>query len=162
MAIGFLVGTLAMGAIADWLGRRGIGLLQVMLGFVFMFLTAQLAIMLQWTSAASVLWVVFGMFGSGGILAFPWLSRYFGVAFAGRASTALNFIVFSTAFLVQYMIGAIIDLWPVTPAGAYPPQAYQASFGLFLGLQAVALVWYLMEPPRQGATAAIAKKGFPT
>jgi MFS family permease len=162
MAIGFLVGTLAMGAIADWLGRRGIGLLHVMLGYNAVFLTTQLAIMLQWTSVTTLLWVVFGMVGSGGVLAFPWLSRYFGVSFAGRANTALNFVTFSTAFLVQYMIGAIIDLWPVTPAGAYPPQAYQASFGLFLGLQAVALVWYLMAPPRQEATAAIAKKGLPS
>jgi hypothetical protein len=118
--------------------------------------------MLQSTSAASLVWVVFGMFGSGGVLSFPWLSRYFGVSFAGRASTALNFIIFSTAFLVQYMIGAIIDLWPTTPAGAYPPQAYQAGFGLFLGLQVLALVWYLLAPPRQGATAAIAEKGLPT
>jgi len=158
MAIGFLLGTLAMGAIADWLGRRGIGLLHVMLGYNVVFLTAQFAIMLQWTSAASLLWVIFGMVGPGGVLAFPWLSRYFGVGFAGRANTALNFILFLTAFLVQYMIGAIIDLWPATQAGAYPPQAYQASFGLFLGLQAVALVWYLLRPPHQEVTAAMAEK----
>lgn len=162
MALGFLVGTLAMGAIADWLGRRGIGLLQVMLGFVSVYLTVQLAIVLQWTDAASLSWVVFGMVGPAGVLSFPWLSRYFGVSFAGRANTALNFILFLTAFLVQYMIGAIIDLWPASPAGAYPPQAYQASFGLFLGLQVVALIWYLLAPPRQGATAAIAEKGLPT
>lgn len=160
MAIGFLIGTLAMGAIADWLGRRGIGLLHVMLGFIAVFLTAQLAIMLQWTSVASLIWVVFGTVGSGGVLAFPWLSRYFGVGVAGRASTALNFIIFSTAFVVQYMIGAIIDRWPATPAGAYPPQAYQVSLGLFLGLQAVALVWYLSRPPHQRATAAIVEKGL--
>jgi predicted MFS family arabinose efflux permease len=162
MAIGFLVGTLAMGAIADWLGRRGVGLLHVMLGFIAVYLTVQLAILLQWTSAAGPLWVIFGMVGHSGVLVFPWLSRYFGVGYAGRANTALNFILFLTAFVVQYMIGAIIDLWPVTLAGSYPPQAYQASFGLFLGLQAVALVWYLLAPPHQRATAAIAEKGLST
>ena len=162
MAIGFLIGTLVMGAIADWLGRRGIGLLHVMLGYIAAFMTIQIAIVLQWTSAATLLWLLFGMVGQSGILAYPWLSRYFGVGIAGRANTALNFVTFTTAFVVQYMIGAIIDLWPATPAGGYPPQAYQAGFGLFLGLQVVALIWYLMGAPDQRATAAISEKGLPS
>ena len=160
MALGFLVGTLVMGAMADWLGRRGIGLLHVMLGYNGAFMTVQLAIVLQWTSAATLLWVMFGMVGQSGILAYPWLSRYFGVGFAGRANTALNFIAFSTAFLVQYLIGAIIDLWMATPAGGYAPQAYQVALGLTLGLQVVALIWYLLKAPDQRATAAIAEKGL--
>jgi MFS family permease len=159
MAIGFLIGTLVMGAIADWLGRRGIGLLKVMLGYIAAFLTVQLAIVLNLTSAASLLWLLFGMVGQSGILAYPWLSRYFGVGIAGRANTALNFITFTTAFAVQYLIGAIIDLWPATPDGGYPAQAYQVSLGLFLGLQVLALIWYLLRPPPQGAKAPIVEKG---
>ena len=85
-----------------------------------------------------------------------------GVGLAGRANTALNFITFTTAFAVQYLIGAIIDLWPATPAGGYPPQAYQAAFALFLGLQLVALIWYLLRAPDQRETAAIAEKGLPS
>jgi hypothetical protein len=80
-----------MGAVADWLGRRGIGLLHVMLGYIAAFLTVQLAIVLQWTSAASLLWLIFGMVGQSGILAYPWLSRYFGVGSPGgpiRRSTS--------------------------------------------------------------------------
>ena len=159
MAIGFLVGTLAMGAIADWLGRRGIGLLHVMLGFIGAFITVEFVILLQWTSAASLLWLIFGTVGHGGVLVFPWLSRYFGVGVAGRANTALNFVLFGSAFTIQYLIGAIIDLWPVSETGGYPPQAYQAGFGLFLGLQVVALIWYLLGQPAQRATAAPAEKG---
>jgi MFS family permease len=159
MAIGYLVGTLVMGAIADWLGRRGIGLLDVMLGYIAVFLMVQLAIVLNLTSAASLLWLLFGMVGQSGILAYPWLSRYFGVGIAGRANTALNFITFTTAFAVQYIIGAIIDLWPVTAEGGYPAQAYQVSLGLFLGLQVLALIWYLLRPPPQLAKAPIAEKG---
>jgi predicted MFS family arabinose efflux permease len=159
MAIGFLIGTLVMGAIADWLGRRGIGLLDVMLGYLAAYMTVQLAIVLQLTSAASLIWLLFGMVGQSGILAYPWLSRYFGVGIAGRANTALNFVTFTTAFAVQYLIGAIIDLWPATASGGYPPQAYQASLGLFLGLQVLALIWYLLRPPHQRAKALIAEKG---
>ncbi|MFW6076632.1 MAG: MFS transporter [Hyphomicrobiales bacterium] len=159
MAIGFIVGTLFMGAIADWLGRRGVGLLDVMLGFIAAFMMVQLAIVLNLTSAASLIWLLFGMVGQSGILAYPWLSRYFGVGIAGRANTALNFVTFITASAVQYLIGAIIDLWPATEAGGYPPQAYQVSLGIFLGLQALALVWYVLRPPRKGEKAAIAEKG---
>jgi MFS family permease len=158
MAIAFLVGTLAMGFIADWLGRRGIGLLHVMLVFIGAFFVAQIGIVLQWTSASTLLWLIFGMVGQSGVLAYPWLSRYFGIGLAGRANTALNFILFAAAFIIQYMIGAIIDLWPTTQAGGYPPEAYQAGIGLFLGLQVVALVWYLLKPPHQRAVAHIAEK----
>lgn len=159
MAVGFLIGTLIMGGIADRLGRRGIGLLHVMLGYLGAFLTIQLAVVLQLTSAATVLWLLFGFVGQSGILAYPFLSRYFGVGVAGRANTALNFITFTTAFLVQYIVGAIIDLWPATATGGYPPQAYQAGFGLFLGLQVLALIWYLLRPPDQRMTVANAEKG---
>ncbi len=145
--------------IADRLGRRGIGLLHVMLGYLGAFLTIQLFVGLQLTSAATLLWLLFGFVGQSGILAYPFLSRYFGVGVAGRANTALNFITFITAFLVQSIIGAIIDLWPVTETGGYPPQAYQAGFGLFLGLQVLALIWYLLRPPDQRMTAATAEKG---
>jgi predicted MFS family arabinose efflux permease len=34
MAIGFLVGIMSSGVVADWLGRRGVDLLTVMLGFL--------------------------------------------------------------------------------------------------------------------------------
>jgi hypothetical protein len=131
-----------------------------MLGYIVAFMTVQLAIVLQWTSAASLLWLAFGMVGQSGILAYPWLSRYFGVGVAGRANTALNFITFSTAFVIQFVIGAIIDMWPATQAGGYAPQAYQVAFGLVLGLQAVALMWYLWKAPDQQATAAISEKGL--
>jgi predicted MFS family arabinose efflux permease len=159
VAAGFLVGTLVIGAVADWLGRRGIGLLHVMVGYIVAFMAVQLALVLQWTSAASILWLLFGMVGQSGILAYPWLSRYFGVGLAGRANTALNFVTFATAFVVQYVIGAIIDLWPTTPTGGYPAQAYQVAFGVFLGLQAAALIWYLWRAPDQRATASLAEKG---
>jgi MFS family permease len=155
MAIGFLVGTLIIGAVADWLGRRGIGLLHIMLGYIAVFMAVELAIILEWTAAAGMLWLMFGMIGQSGILAYPWLSRYFGVSLAGRANTALNFVVFTTAFLAQYLIGTVIDLWPTTSQGNYQPEAYQAAFGAFLGLQVLALVWYLLKAPDQRATAMV-------
>jgi len=148
MAIGFLIGTLFSGAVADWLGRKGVDLLTIMCGFILVFMAAELAIILEVPWAVSAVWVIFGMFGQAAILAYPWLASYFGTALAGRANTALNLLVFSTAFASQYAIGIIIDLWPQRADGGYANEGYQAGFGVFLGLQVLALMWFMFNRPQ--------------
>jgi predicted MFS family arabinose efflux permease len=143
MAIAFLVGILSSGVIADWLGRRGVDLLTVMLGFLAVFFVAQLAVVLQITSLTLPVWFLFGMFGQVAVLAYPWLSSHYGAALSGRTNTAVNLLLFSAAFAVQYAIGAIIDLFPPTGTGGYSPEGYRWAFGVFLALQLLALIWYL-------------------
>jgi predicted MFS family arabinose efflux permease len=152
MAVAFLVGILLSGAVADWFVRRGVDLLTVMLGFMLLFLCSELAIVLQWTSLNLLMWVVFGMTGQVAVLAYPWLSSYFGAAWSGRANTAMNLVLFLFAFGAQYAIGAIIDLFPTSAAGGYDPRGYQVGFGAFLAAQILALVWYL--PGRRRLMAA--------
>jgi MFS family permease len=142
-AIAFLVGILSSGAVADWLGRRGVDLLTVMLGFLAVFFVAQLAVILQITSLTLPIWFLFGMFGQVAVLAYPWLSSHYGAALSGRTNTAVNLLLFLVAFAVQYAIGAIIDLFPPTAAGGYSPEGYRWAFGAFLALQLLALAWYL-------------------
>lgn len=146
-AIGFLVGTLLTGYIADWLGRRGVGLLTCMIGFLLLFMAVQVVILLEPVSMAPAVWFAFGMFGQAGILAYAWLAQYFGTHLAGRANGCLNTLVFGIAFVSQYVIGVIINLWPVTASGGYEPVAYQVSFGLFLALQVLTLLWFLLGVP---------------
>jgi predicted MFS family arabinose efflux permease len=143
MAVAFLIGILSSGAIADWLGRRGVDLLTVMLGFLAVFFVSQLAVVLQLTSLTLPIWFVFGMFGQVAVLAYPWLSSHYGAALSGRTNTAVNLLLFLTAFGVQYAIGAIIDLFPTTAGGGYSPEGYRWAFGVFLVLQLLALIWYL-------------------
>ena len=147
MAIAFLIGILSSGVVADWLGRRGVDLLTVMLGFLAVFFVAQLAVVLQLTSLTLPIWFLFGMFGQVAVLAYPWLSSHYGAALSGRTNTAVNLLLFLTAFAVQYAIGAIIDLFPPTPSGGYSPEGYRWAFGVFLALQLLALVWYLAGAP---------------
>ena len=144
MAVAFLVGILVSGAVADWFMRRGVGLLTVMIGFLAAFFCAQLAIVLQLTSVNLIMWAVFGMTGQAAVLAYPWLSSHFGAALSGRTNTAVNLLVFLTAFVVQYAIGEIIDLFPTTADGGYDPRGYQLGFGVFLAVQALALAWYVL------------------
>jgi predicted MFS family arabinose efflux permease len=143
MAVAFLIGILSSGAVADWLGRRGVDLLTVMLGFLALFLVSQLAIVLQLTALTLPMWFLFGMFGQVAVLAYPWLSSHYGAALSGRTNTAVNLLLFLAAFAVQYAIGAIIDLFPPTAGGGYSPAGYRWAFGFFLALQLLALIWYL-------------------
>ena len=142
MAAGFLAGVLGSGAVADFFVRRGVSVLNVMLGFLAVFFAVQLGILLEWTAIGLLLWVVFGMTGQVAILAYPWLSSHFGAALSGRANTAMNLLIFGAAFGVQYALGGLIDLFPQDAAGGYAPRAYQVGFAILLGLQGLALLWF--------------------
>jgi hypothetical protein len=127
--------------------RRGVSLLTTMLGFLVVFLVSQVGLLLNPKNSmvALALWSIFGMTGHVAVLAYPWLSRYFGASLSGRSNTAINLVMFLWAFLAQYGIGIIIGLFPATPAGGYSPQAYQVAFGSFLVVQLLSLVWYLVN-----------------
>lgn len=142
-AAAFFVGILLTGVVTDWLGRRGVSILNVMLGFALVFFAAQAGIITHWIPGMWFFWMVFGMLGQVAILAYPWLSSHYGAALSGRANTAMNLFIFGCAFAVQYLIGVIIDLYPKSADGSYDPQGFQTGFGVFLGLQLLSLVWYL-------------------
>ena len=144
MGLAFLAGILVSGVVADWLTRRGVSLLSVNIGFLLVFLVAQVSIILEGRFAPPLLsWSVFVMTGSAAVLAYPWLSSYFGVARSGRSNTAVNLLMFGMAFLVQAAVGWIIDLYPKSPTGGYAPEAYRVAFSIALALQVIALAWYL-------------------
>ncbi len=89
------------------------------------------------------IWMAFGFFGTSGILPYAALSQSFPAELAGRVNTALNVIVFILAFVGQWAVGAVIDLWPQTADGGFAPAGYQAALGGLSALQAVALAWYV-------------------
>jgi hypothetical protein len=90
-----------------------------------------------------VCWLVFGMSGQVAVLAYPWLSSRFGAALSGRANTAMNLLLFLTAFAIRYAIGGIIGLFPAGAAGGYDPRSYQAAFGAFMLLQVATFILYI-------------------
>lgn len=56
--------------------------------------------------------------------------------------TAMNLILFLSAFLAQLLIGAVIDLFPETVDGGYDRAGYRWGFGGLLVLQLLAMIWY--------------------
>lgn len=135
-ACGFIAGNIAIGLFAVWVGRRGVPTPVVLLCGMALFMLVQLVIISGWTAQTGILWFLFGFTGTTGILAFSVLTRVFPIGLAGRASTAMNLLLFVTAFAMQWGIGIVIDMWPPTATGGYHPQGYQVAFAAILVLQA--------------------------
>ncbi len=149
IAASMMAGFLGIGLLAERLARLGIRPAQVAAGGMSLFILTQAAIVAippaEWMPAV---WILFGFFGTSGIIQYAALSQHFPRQLSGRVNTAINLLVFIAAFFLQWAIGAVIDLWPQTATGDYAAESYQAAFGSLLLLQAMALIWFLF--PRKG------------
>lgn len=148
MALAFMLGILSVGIIADRLGRRGIGPMQVMLGFLVLYFVAQALIVFRVEGLMFPAWLMVAAFGQVAVLAFPWFAARIGKELAGRANATINFTMFVAAFASQYLVGLIIGLFPPTQTG-YSPQGYSWALGLFLAAQLLATLWYLAASPHK-------------
>lgn len=90
IAAAMVAGYLSMGTLAVWLNRFGIRPLSVAAGGMLLFMLTQLAIVLVWTTTVLPLWMLFGFFGTSGIVTYAALSQQFPPWLAGRVNTALN------------------------------------------------------------------------
>ena len=148
MAMAFMGGILSAGVIADRLGRRGIGPVQVLLGFNVLYFIAQAIIVFRIDGLMFPAWLAVAAFGQVAVLAFPWFAAHIGKELAGRANATINFAMFVCAFASQYLVGYIIGLFPATATG-YSAQGYSWAIGIFLVLQVLAFLWYLQASPHK-------------
>jgi predicted MFS family arabinose efflux permease len=139
MAILTTIGFASTGTISDAVAKHGVAPL-----FIFK-LGAAASVILMATfafglaGAAAVTWGLYAALAPVATLSYAILTQRYDRALAGRVNTAVNLLVFVSAFAAQWGIGVILGLW--TPAaGRYPVAAYTAAFGTVLALQAVALV----------------------
>ena len=144
IAAAMVVGFILMGAVAERLSRLGIKPIVIAVAGMTAFIITEGLLVLEVTSWAGTLWVLFGIFGTTGIIPYAVLSQSFPIHLSGRVNTSLNLLVFICAFAAQWGIGTIISLWPGTAAGGYAPPGYQAGFAMMLCLQVVALLWFFI------------------
>jgi hypothetical protein len=142
LATATTVGFLFWGIAASHLADRGITPLRLLKIGTSIFVLAQLPLALGIGNGAWFYWVVFGLCGTSGSLAYTILSRSFSVGMSGRANTALNLLVFLGAFTCQWVFGEIVNLWPATD-GHYHPEGYRAAFVTLVMLEFAALLWLL-------------------
>jgi MFS family permease len=144
LAVASVAGYAAMGAISDWVIRRGTRALtlykiQTAVAIVLFALIALIG-----GQGGSALWMAFFGMGSGGPLVLTMLARRFPAHLVGRVNTASNVLMFGLAFVFQWGIGMVLDQWPVVD-GRYAPEGYQAAFLALLALQLVFFVLLLAK-----------------
>ncbi len=143
LAISMIIGFALTGVAADRLRRFGIGPTTVVGAAVTIFVGAQTLLAAEVMMLSWIWWMAFGLFGVAPIICYGWLTEHFAKYLAGRVVAALIVLVFTAAFLLQYTIGAVIELWPATGDGSYAREGYQAAFVFVLVLEIPALVWFL-------------------
>lgn len=148
MAIGFVIGSLTTGWIADRAQRRGLAI-ELVVGVSFLlFALAQALVILHAPVPRSLPWFLFGFAGQAGNLGYATLAAHFGSGAAGRAQSTANLLLFAAAWALQWGIGVVLDGHRGAGGGAVDPAGYHWAFGLVLALQIVAVLWYLRPKPR--------------
>jgi predicted MFS family arabinose efflux permease len=148
MAIGFVIGSLTTGWIADWAQRRGLTI-ELVVGCSFLiFAASQFLVIIHAPIPAVLPWLLFGFAGQAGNLGYATLAAHFGPGAAGRAQATANLLLFATAWALQWGIGAALDEFRGAGQGAVDPAGYQLAFGSVLILQVLAVLWYLMPKRR--------------
>jgi MFS family permease len=143
------IGYVLVGWLAGVLGKRGIGLAQIIGTGTVLFIVTQAGLLLPTGQARWVVLLGMGLLANINLLSYPLLAQNFPAGLMGRVNTALNLFVFLGAFVLQYAVGALVDLFePVAPT-TYPPQAYQTAFAVMVIVQVASWIWFLMLGKRK-------------
>jgi MFS family permease len=102
-----------------------------------------------------VVWALYGLSAAVNILGYLLLTEGFSRELAGRASTALNLVMFSTTFVVQWGMGAIADaaraVFGVDLAGGL-----RVAFALVFVGEAAAYLWFALGWRRHAVVGRLA------
>lgn len=144
--VAMMIGPLCFGWITDRLDQRGIKPIFVCGLGLSLFLLCQI---LMASTAEANPWLMaisFSFFGSVTTMNYAILAQSVPTHLTGRVSTSFNFLIFLLAFVVQWGLGLIINIWP-THEGTYPAIAYQIALGINLALQIPGmLLWLTFKP----------------
>ena len=141
MAVTLSTAALLLGIGADRMRTRGIQT-QTILGYAaLLFVAAESLLILDVRSVSYASWAVVAGMGAGTVLSYSILAQYFSKEIAGRANAALNVFHIGGTFVLQEVIGWIINQWPAH-SGHYPAIAYKAALGLMIVMQIIAILWF--------------------
>ena len=76
---------------------------------------------------------------------YPLVTGNFDPAFAARASSALNFLMFHSVFANQWLIGIVIEMFPLAENGGFSPAAHSSGFAVGIAFQILGLAWYWLS-----------------
>ena len=140
-----LAGFLFIAVFVAPLQRRGVSPYMLLIGGTGLGLL-DIAAIVAGVGDSRLLWFGLGLLFAVGNLAYALLGSHFPLALAGRVNTALNLMTFLGAFGLQWGLGVLLD--SLTAHGWSQHDAYQLSFGLLLGLQLAAYLWFVVGTRR--------------
>jgi predicted MFS family arabinose efflux permease len=141
--IGFFIGAISSGVIADRLRRTGVGTHTLVVGVIVLFFAVQSLIAAGAASAAVVLWFAWGLLGASQLLSFAVFPQRYPHQIIGRVITVVNLLVFVFAFSFQWGVGLIIDLWPPLAEGRFDPAAHRAAVLTLLAIEVAAWLGFV-------------------
>jgi len=144
-----------IGWVATELGKRNVPLVRIVIAGAAIYIASLTPLLLPTGLGAWSVLLGIGLISNVNTLCYPILSRHFPPGMTGRATTALNSFFFVGAFLVQFMIGEVIDLVPADTPGHYPVHAYELAFAVMIALQLSGWLWCLVPPRRAVAPAGM-------
>ncbi|TKB10659.1 MFS transporter [Desulforhopalus sp. IMCC35007] len=146
VALAMIAGFISIGWLTQWLARRKISATTTAVWGMAIFMVAQLLVLICPVEYTVFNWIIFGFTGTTGIIAYAALSQSFPATLSGRVTTAINLLVFVTAFCMQWLMGAIIDLFTQDQATELAASGFYWSFSLLLILQLFGLLsFWLMS-----------------
>jgi len=143
-ALGVMFGNLLSGQAASALQARGRNPLAVPVVAMFGMLAVQIifvALAPRDFILVAVLWVAFACFGSTSAAAYSSVAQAYPSHLAGRVATAINGSMLAVVFILQSMVGALLDLWPRLPGGGWDPAGYAWAMVATIILQAAVIGW---------------------
>jgi predicted MFS family arabinose efflux permease len=160
-ALAYTVGSVAFGVASDRLAGAGVSrMLLYKAGLLVSCVTFALLALRVQTGLGAIL-ALFGFTAISGAIAYALLTQLFRPELTGRVSTASNVLMFSGAFCAQWVVGAVLRLYPIAD-GRYSPDGYTAAFLLLAALQFVTLAWLVpMKDPSAGQRQTYARPASP-
>jgi len=140
-SLSMLCGYIVFGRVADRMAKRGRSPLLLLTGGLAASSACLAVLTAGVRSGAFGLWCLFFGMSTVMVLGYPLFSRRHPIAMVGRVNTALNVFVFGGMFVGQWSVGAVLSLWPQTPAGGYAAEAYGWALAMLWAVQAAGLGW---------------------
>jgi predicted MFS family arabinose efflux permease len=145
-AIGYIGGSLFFGMVSDRLAQFGVSRMTVFKAGLCVALAMLALIATGHHTALGIVLPLYAFSGISAALAYALLTPLYPPEMTGRLSTAVNLLMFTVSFVLQWGIGMVLRLYPVVD-GRYSPTGYAVAFTTLAALQLAAVAWLL--PMRQ-------------
>jgi nitrate/nitrite transporter NarK len=139
LSLGVTLGYLVSGWIADRWGLARVvvlGSTVFILGLVVLALRPSLVVV-------GIVYFLLGVFGGFGIMLVAQPRQLFALHLLGRALTAVTIFAIGGTFIIQWVMGLIINTYTPDVLGHYPPQAHSTALAFTASGMFLALIWYL-------------------